>query len=625
MLPSHMVDHALAWAGRGFPVFPLREGGKEPALKGNWKDMATKDPERIKRLWGRHEYNVGVVTVDTIVVDIDDKPGKSGSADWSLLSYPDDTLTIGTPSGGRHLFYHSTRATGQPALTRSIDIRAAGIGYVAGAGSKIGDKEYTILKDVPIMEAPESLVEHCQRRKKTTRDVAVEMDTDSAVERAAAYLKSRKGVPEGNRDNWTFVTACEMIDFGVSAEMCFDLLLEWDEKNDPPLGEELVREKVDSAWRNRSLPPGVSTPEAEFNGVSIPEPQRKPRTRPKVMWAGDPNLDLTQQWLMFNRFPRIGTAMVVGPSGSGKTFLSLDLAVAMAEGREWLGKEADEQIGAIILSAEGIGGLPSRMKPLSRCPVVATTIALLSDDKGAQELVDTVSELRGELKARFDVRLGLIVIDTLNSAGLLTNENDNAEIGRALRVIEKIAEMFSCLVLVTHHPPKHGTGARGGYALHAGFDTVVEIFKEPHKRERFVECTKGRDAKTGAWGSFVLEPYIVEPDPTGRGRDITTQRVIFGTETRNITKDKVPSETRLEAFVGAFDSARVELKLSKGSAVPIDALRDCYVRSRKWRHGDATRHFNDCLEWSKDAGKVVVVDDEKEGTLITESASDEEE
>lgn len=614
-----MVDHALEWAARGFPVFPLREGGKEPALKGNWKDMATKDPERIKRLWGRHEYNVGLVMLDHIAIDIDDKPGKTGSADWSLLSYPDGTLTVRTPSGGRHLIYHSTRATGQPALTRSIDTRAAGIGYVVGAGSRIGDKEYTILKDVPIMEAPESLVEHCQRRRKKVEGPPIgEIDTDEALAQSTAYLKSRRGAPEGSRDNWTYVTACSVIDFGVSAEMCLELLSDWNgEKNDPPLGEEELHRIAESAWRNRLTPVGSSSIEAEFDSVSIPPPERKPRIRPKVMWAGDPNLDLTQQWLMFNRFPRIGTAMVIGSSGSGKTFLSLDLAVALAEGRAWLGREGDEQVGAVILSAEGIGGLPARMKPLARVPVVATTVSLLNDKNAAQELVDTLADLRSQIRERFGRRLGLIVLDTLNSAGLLANENDNSEIGRAIRVLERIAETFGCLVLVTHHPPKHGSGARGGYALHAGFDTVVEIFQERGK-ERFVECTKGRDAPAGAWGSFVLEPYVVEPDLTGRGRDITTQRVIYGSETRNLTKVKQPSLTRSTAFDAAFDDARVELDLKKGAPVPLETLESCFkIRAKEWK-GNAARDFKACLEWGRENGRITVLCEGDE-TLVTET------
>lgn len=618
MAPPGMVDHALAWAARGFPVFPLREGGKKPIIEG-WQEKATTDPETIRKVWTGRDYNIGVLTRDIILVDIDDKDGKTGSLDWELLGYPDDTLAVQTPSGGRHLYYRSAEATGQRDLTRSINIRAAGLGFGIAPGSRIGDKTYTVLKDLPVLDAPESLVAHCQRRRKVEGAPVGEVDSDAAVAQATEYLKHRKGSPEGNRDNWSYVTANGVIDFGISPEMCFDLLLDWnDEKNVPPLSEEAIRRIADSAWRNRLDPVGASSLEAEFGDVAIPEPERKVRPRPKVMWAGDPTLDLTQQWLMWNRFPRVGTAMLVGPSGSGKTFLSLDLAVALAEGREWCGRTGDEKVGAIVLSAEGIGGLPARMKPLAQVPVVATTVSMLSDDRAAQELADTVTDLRDQIRERFGVRLGLIVIDTLNSAGLLTNENDNAEIGRAIRVLEHIAVSFGCLVLVTHHPPKQGTGARGGYALHAGFDTVVEIFQEPRGKQRFVECTKGRDAETGAWGSFKLDKYIVEPDLTLQGRDITTQRVIFGSEIRNLTFVKEPSPTRREAFEGAFEDVRAELKIeSRDTPVPLGALESRFKeRARGWK-GSAAKSFKQCLDWAKENNRIALVYEGDE-TLVVE-------
>lgn len=619
------LDYALAWAARGFPVFPLRVGGKDPALKGNWKDMATCDPERIKGLWGRREYNIGVLSADHIIVDIDDKPGKTGSADWSLFGYPDDTLTVGTPSGGRHIYYHCDKATGQPALTRSIDIRAAGQGYVIAPGSEVGGKAYTLLKDVPVLEAPESLVEHCQQRKRREGPVIGEMDADEALAQAEAYLAGRNGSPEGNRDNWTYVTACSVIDFGVSADMCFELLLQWnEEKNAPPLSEEAIRRIADSAWRNRLTPPGSFSIAAEFDSVHIPEPEQRPCTRPKVMWAGDPSLDLSQQWLMFNRFPRVGTAMLVGPSGSGKTFLSLDLAVALAEGREWLGKTGDESVGAVVLSGEGIGGLPARMKPLARVPVVAATVGLINSEAAAAEVRETLVELRAEMRVRFDARLGLIVIDTLTAAGILENENDNSEIGRAIKVLEQMAVAFDCLVLVTHHPPKRGTGARGGYALHAGFDTVVEIFHQERRHERFVECIKGRDAPIGAWGSFVLEPYVVEPDLSGRGRDITTQRIIYGTEKRESAQLKAPPPNRLDTFFGTFFDVRAEMGLDLDAPVPLDRFKARFTVLVAGRKGSPSKSLRDCLEFASATRRIkLFTDDGKD--FIVESESEVEE
>ena len=60
--PERLVDHALACAQRGWPVFPCQPGGKEPATRRGFRD-ATTDPELIRLLW-RHmsDANVGVAT-----------------------------------------------------------------------------------------------------------------------------------------------------------------------------------------------------------------------------------------------------------------------------------------------------------------------------------------------------------------------------------------------------------------------------------------------------------------------------------------------------------------------------------------------------------------------------------
>jgi hypothetical protein len=607
-MPPAMIDHALAWAERGFAVFPLREGGKEPALKGSWRDMATRDPDRIRGLWGRREYNVGVDTGDLIVVDIDDKGGKCGSADWELLSYPDDTLTVQTPSGGRHLYYKSGDATGQPALTKSIDIRAAGLGYVVAPGSLIGGKPYTIIKDAPVADAPEPLVLHCQRRRRIERDIHVELDTDEAIDRAIAFLESRApSVENQNGDLWAYTTACSVIDLGISADMCHELMAEhWNDRCSPPWeleGPASLREKTDSAWRNRILPPGIASFEVEFGDVHIPPVEVKPR-RPKFLWLGDKSLDLSQQWLMYNRFPRVGTAAIVGPSNGGKTFLALDLGACLGAGTEWLGQATEERVGTVLLTAEGIGGLPARMAGYDDPgPVVATTVKLIKDNP--KEVTATLEEAAELIRAK-GVRLGLIVIDTLTASGLLENENDNSEIGRALNYLEQMAMAFQCLVMVTHHPPKVGSGMRGGYALHAGFDVVAEIFQQGN--QRFVECSKNRDGPTGPWGSFVLAPHVIQPDFTGKGRDITTQRVIYGTEQRvDSGKKRDPSPFHIESFLGAFEDVRADNKLApKVSPIRLDDLETRFKELVRNCKGSPEQAWASIIKFMKENERVTI-------------------
>jgi len=82
-----LLTAALACAERGWHVFPLRPGGKQPALHGEdrcphsgpcrdthqgWEQRATTDPRRIQACWRHGAYNIGVACgpSDLVVIDL---------------------------------------------------------------------------------------------------------------------------------------------------------------------------------------------------------------------------------------------------------------------------------------------------------------------------------------------------------------------------------------------------------------------------------------------------------------------------------------------------------------------------------------------------------------------------
>lgn len=587
-----MRAHALAWAARGFRVFPISVGQKFPPPLG-WQEMATSDPERIAQLWGDEPYNIGVLA-EGIIVDIDDKNGKTGSFDWDLLGYPDNTLTVRTPTGGRHLYYATDEATAQPNLTDSINTRAGGLGYALAPGSVTEDGEYTLLEDLPVLPAPKALVEHCQKREGVDWDGSVELDTDEAVGLAEAFLKDRAPAVEGKGgDLWTYKTACGVIDFGISADLAADLMLGWNETCSPPWSPEALQAKCNSAWRNRRNKAGVKSPEIEFGGIVIPEvPVAK---RSGLLWAGDKTIQINQQWLMWNRLPRTGVGLLIGRSGCGKTFLSLDLAAHLAQGDEWFREVGDEKVGTVVLAAEGIGGLSLRIKHLrdKLVPVAATTMRSLRDDDERKAVQASIEEARDQMDKEFGVRLGLIIIDTLTASNLFENENDANDVGRGLRALNNLAESSGCFVLAVHHPPKTGSGARGSYALHAGVDVVIEVFDQG--KGHVVECTKGRDAETGWWGSYTMRKEAVEPDVM-RGRDLTTMRVHHGEEKREARDPEPPIEAQ-ETVRQSFFDVRAEMGLGKDDPVPVDEMDLRLRKVASKGKGKNYKSLTACLQW----------------------------
>jgi len=151
-----LLDAALAYAKRGFAVFPSAPGGKTPIHKGGFKN-ATTDPEAIRRWWTKHpEANIGCATgaaSGITVLDVDVKKGKDGEASLrSLVNGPralPPTLEARTPSGGRHLIFTGRDIhCSADKLGTGLDVRGEG-GYIVVAPSKTVLGRYEWLNDLP--------------------------------------------------------------------------------------------------------------------------------------------------------------------------------------------------------------------------------------------------------------------------------------------------------------------------------------------------------------------------------------------------------------------------------------------------------------------------------------------
>ncbi len=165
-----LLRSALDAVLRGWHVFPCAVGGKRPALRGNWQELATRSPDQVRDWWARAPYNIGIACGPSglVVIDLDqprDGAGDDPDDDGALFPlsgadrlsrlarehgerYPGGTYVVDTPSGGCHLYF-SVAVEGARnsagVLGPHIDVRAGG-GYVVGAGSRIGGQAYTARK-----------------------------------------------------------------------------------------------------------------------------------------------------------------------------------------------------------------------------------------------------------------------------------------------------------------------------------------------------------------------------------------------------------------------------------------------------------------------------------------------
>jgi hypothetical protein len=185
MTDHHAHNPRLAWAlhlaGRGWPVFPLLPGAKQPAIR-NWEHRATTSTDQITTFWSTHpNHNIGLPAgrADLLVVDLDiARPGHTPPADERMrgcvsgaqvltrlarqahATIP-DTWTVFTPSGGTHLYFrqptgHALRNTAGT-LGWLVDTRGHG-GYVVAPGSTTVDGGYELDVDSDPVSLPVWLV-----------------------------------------------------------------------------------------------------------------------------------------------------------------------------------------------------------------------------------------------------------------------------------------------------------------------------------------------------------------------------------------------------------------------------------------------------------------------------------
>lgn len=168
-----LAEWALYLAAMGWPVFPLRARTKRnPAIK-DWENRATTDPDRIRRAWATDAFNIGLATgpAGLVVIDLDTvkdgETGPDGAAALTALAGQrggplPTTFAVGTPSGGRHLYFTvpagvRLRNT-QSQICSRVDTRAGG-GYVVAPGSITDQGGYELLDDTDPVDLPAWLVQ----------------------------------------------------------------------------------------------------------------------------------------------------------------------------------------------------------------------------------------------------------------------------------------------------------------------------------------------------------------------------------------------------------------------------------------------------------------------------------
>jgi hypothetical protein len=289
---------ALAYARRGFRVIALhgsrngvctchlgaqcRTGGKHPIDNG-WQTADRMTVDEIESTWTQHpEWNLGIATgraSGIFVVDIDPHAGglESGKAlaiehRWSS----DETYRVKTGSGGFHLYYRMPdwdlgNSVGK--LAPGIDIRAIG-GQVVAPPSVSTKGTYEIVHDVPIIDAPDWLLEAIRPTENTTRltlgqGAAKTLADLPEAERArleayskGAVAKETGRLAELGTKGWetpwnqtTYDVACNLLQLAnstwstITRDDAYDIVFSNTPEREPGYTDDIVIRTIESAMK----------------------------------------------------------------------------------------------------------------------------------------------------------------------------------------------------------------------------------------------------------------------------------------------------------------------------------------------------------------------------------------
>jgi len=333
------------------------------------------------------------------------------------------------------------------------------------------------------------------------------VNTPAAEELYRVVLEPHEhNAPQGE-DTLRFTLACKLRDLGADEDAALNLLRLWNMSCDYPREDSELVKAVRNAFRYGKNPPGSGglweppppPPEVAFETLAqaeaeSPAPPPKPHAGLRLRRAGELMDAPPPEWLIRDWLPARGLSVIYGPPKSGKTFAALDLAHAIATGRErWFGDHGLElnpdfrERPVLLLALEAPETLGPRLHALAvrydgTEAATREKIVWLGREAAGFE---TITRDLPRLLEQEGIRPAAVIVDTyarlmvMNSA----EENNTLDQGRAAEVLERLGETLGCAVIVVAHTGKDAErGIRGSNALLAAASAAIEVAPDPERR-----------------------------------------------------------------------------------------------------------------------------------------------
>jgi hypothetical protein len=330
-------------------------------------------------------------------------------------------------------------------------------------------------------------------------------------------------------------------------------------------------------------------------------PQESPATPAKsrlLVESWDSIQDEPVEWLVESIVPKKAFVALYAPPASYKSFISLDLAEAIATGRDWMGYKIPKKGAVLYICGEGHGGMGARVKACkiqNQSPdganlyIIRAQLNLRSSPEDFTELLNAINDLIAEIGEPLEI----IILDTLmRMSGGGFNENSSEDMGAFITQAGKLQELFECALMVIHHSGKDVTkGLRGHSSLLGAVDTELEIQRQDSVINSADPSVIGNailtvsKQKDGADSIQIgIEIVLVEIGTSDLGFEIITSLAIRPNQ--DIANDK-PKGSKNNS--GSGNNQRIEMDSlmkvikSKGTYSEVDGTSRYGVALDDWR------------------------------------------
>jgi Bifunctional DNA primase/polymerase, N-terminal len=245
------LQQALAYARRGWPVFPCLPSQKIPATTHGYKE-ATTDEQQITEWFGRGQrWNLAIATgtPGPDVLDID-QHGQAGNGYPAFGKLRRVGLVNGagayvrTPAGGMHAYFAGSDQHNGRLPSHHLDFRSTG-GYILAPPSRVDGKPYLVISRpgghrTLDWAAVTALLEPQRHHQPPAPGHAA----DRRLGQLASWVARQ---PEGNRNTGLYWAANRALDANPAA----DLSPLAAAARQAGLGEQEITRTLDSARRTR--------------------------------------------------------------------------------------------------------------------------------------------------------------------------------------------------------------------------------------------------------------------------------------------------------------------------------------------------------------------------------------